>query len=214
MLFMLHENIILKDGKGITREVIYLGPQFSDEILKHKVQNKNGHEFLVDGTLLSSMDTCDISTIPVSVEQYANVLQKLTQEQLKNVSQPQVFDDDQREFMGLHYKMNHLPLPAMIMLAKKGKLNRKFAKLKHRLPVCMSCMFGTAHRKPWRSKEEKDSIRKPTNNAPGKCISIDQMISAQPGLIPQMTGFLESQDLGCNYFCRSLLRLCFCCTYA
>ena len=37
MLFMLHENIILKDGKGITREVSYLGPQFSDEILQHKV---------------------------------------------------------------------------------------------------------------------------------------------------------------------------------
>ena len=25
MLFILHENIILKDGKGITREVSYLG---------------------------------------------------------------------------------------------------------------------------------------------------------------------------------------------
>ena len=78
MLFMLNENIILKDGKGITREVTYLGPQFSDEILQHKVRNKNGHEFLVDGTLLSSMDTPDISTIPISVIQYANELQKLT----------------------------------------------------------------------------------------------------------------------------------------
>jgi hypothetical protein len=37
MLFMLHENIILIDGKGITQEVAYLGPQFSDEILQHKV---------------------------------------------------------------------------------------------------------------------------------------------------------------------------------
>jgi hypothetical protein len=78
MLFMLHENIILKDGKGITREVTYLGPLFSDEILQHKVRSKNGHEFLIDGILLSSMDTPDISTIPVSVEQYANDLQKLT----------------------------------------------------------------------------------------------------------------------------------------
>ena len=94
--------------------------------------------------------------------------------------------------MGLHYKMNHLPLLAMITLTKKGKLNRKFAKLKHRLPVCMSCMFGTAHRKSWRSKGEKGSIRKPTDNAPGKCVSIDQIISAQPGLIPQMAGFLTN----------------------
>ena len=75
---MLHENINLKDGKGITREDSYLGPQFSDEILQHKVQNKNGHEFLINGTLLSSMDAPDISTIPVYVEQYVNELQKLT----------------------------------------------------------------------------------------------------------------------------------------
>jgi len=90
------------------------------------------------------MEAPDISTIPVSDEQYANELQKLTREQLQNLSHPQVLDNDQKELMGLHYKMNHLPLPLMITLAEKGKLNRKFAKLKHRLPVCMSCMFGTA----------------------------------------------------------------------
>jgi hypothetical protein len=94
------------------------------------------------------MDVPDISTVPVSVEQYANELQKLTQAQLQHLSQTHILDNDQQEFMGLHYKMNHLPLPAIITLAEKGKLNRKFAKLKHRLPVCMSCIFGMAHCKP------------------------------------------------------------------
>ncbi len=79
MLFMLHENIILKDGKGITREVTYLGPQYLDEILQHKVQNRNGDKFLVQGNLLSSMDVPNISNIPVSVEKYANELQKVNQ---------------------------------------------------------------------------------------------------------------------------------------
>ncbi len=108
------------------------------------------------------------------------------------MSHPQILDDDQQELMKQHYRMNHLPLPAMITLAEKGKLNRKFAKLKHRLPVCMSCIIGTAHRKPWRSKGKKGSIRRPSDNALGKCVSIDQMISAQPGLIPQMAGFLTN----------------------
>jgi hypothetical protein len=94
--------------------------------------------------------------------------------------------------MGLHHKMTHHPLPAMITLAEKGKLNRKFAKLKHRLLVRMSCMFGTAHHKPWCSKGEKGLIRMQTDDAPGKCVSINQMISAQPGLIPQMAGFLTN----------------------
>jgi hypothetical protein len=95
MLFMLHETIILKDGKGITPEVTYLGPQYLDEILQHKVWNRNGHEFFVDGTLLSSMDVRNIITIPVSIEQYANELQNITQEQLQHISHPHILDDDQ-----------------------------------------------------------------------------------------------------------------------
>ena len=63
MLFMLHKSILLKDAKETTSEVIYLGSQLSDKDLRHKVRNKNGHKFLVNGTLLSSMDTLDISTI-------------------------------------------------------------------------------------------------------------------------------------------------------
>ncbi len=101
-------------------------------------------------------------------------------------------DNDEQEFKGIHYKMNHFPLPAMITLAEKGKLNRKFAKLKHRLPVCMSCIFGTAHCKPWCLKGEKGSIRKHDDDAPDKCVSINHMISAQPGLIPHVAGFLTN----------------------
>jgi hypothetical protein len=41
------------------------------------------------------MDAPNIGTIPASVEQYMNELQKLTYEQLKHVSHPQVLDDDQ-----------------------------------------------------------------------------------------------------------------------
>jgi hypothetical protein len=62
----------------------------------------------------------DISTIPVSIEQYATEIPKLTQEQIQSISHPQILDDDQQEFIGLNCKMNHLPLLAMITLVKKG----------------------------------------------------------------------------------------------
>jgi hypothetical protein len=94
--------------------------------------------------------------------------------------------------MELHYKMNHLPLPALITLAEKGKINKKFVKLKDCLPICMLCIFGQAHRKPWQSKGSRGSICKETDNAPGKCVSMDQLVSAQPGLVPQMSGFLTN----------------------
>ena len=124
------------------------------------------------------MDTPDISTIPVSIEQYAAELPKLTRKQLEQISNPQILDDDQQELIGLYCKSNHLPLPAMITLAKKRKLNKKFVRLKQRLPVFMSCMFGTCHHKPWRSKGSKGLIKKEPDDAPGKCVSMDQMVSA------------------------------------
>jgi hypothetical protein len=41
-------------------------------------------------------------------------------------------------------------------------------------------------------KGEIGSIRKHCDDAPGKCVSINQMISTQPDLIPQMAGFLTN----------------------
>jgi hypothetical protein len=56
----------------------------------------------------------------------------------------------------------------------------------------MSCIFGRAHCKPWHSKGSSKSIRKDTDDAPGKCVSMDQLVSVQPGLVPQMLGFLTN----------------------
>jgi hypothetical protein len=39
------------------------------------------------------------------------------------------------------------------------------------------------------------SIRKPDQTKPGDGLSVDQIISAQPGLIPQMAGFLTSKQI-------------------
>jgi hypothetical protein len=65
-----------------------LKDQLLDEVLLHKVRNKNGHEFLVDSNLLSSMDTPDIRTISVSIEHHAAKLPKLTGKQLEQISNP------------------------------------------------------------------------------------------------------------------------------
>ncbi len=142
MLFMLNETILFKDRKGITREVTYLGPNLSEGVLKHRIRTQHDTKCIVDGVLLCSLDAPDISTVPVSVEQYAIELPKLTHQQLKQISNPQTLDNNQHELMEIHYKINHLPFPALITLAEKGNINRKFVKLKDHLPACMSCIFG------------------------------------------------------------------------
>ena len=53
-------------------------------------------------------------------------------------------------------------------------------------------MFGQAHKKPWRFKSSSDgkvsSIRGTLLNSPGQTVGVDQLISAQPGLVPQEKG--------------------------
>jgi hypothetical protein len=61
------------------------------------------------------------------------------------------------------------------------------------LPNLCSMPFGQAHKCPWQSKSnQKHQICKPTDDAPGKKTSLDQMVSAQPGLILQMSGCLTN----------------------
>jgi hypothetical protein len=134
----------------------------------------------------------DIGAIQVTVEQYVAELPKLTRQQIEQILNPQTLDDNQHKVMALHFKMNHLPFLAMITLAGKKRINKKFVWLKHRLPICMSFIFGTYHCKPWRTKGAHGLICKDSDNAPGKCVSMDQLVSAQPGLIPQMAGFLTN----------------------
>jgi hypothetical protein len=119
-LFMINETVLFKDGKGITREVTYLGSDSSSGMLKHRIKTHKDTKFLVGGILLSSLDAPDIGNVPVSVDQYAVELPKLTCQQLDEISNPQTLDSDQRKLMNLHYKMNHLPLPALISLLEKG----------------------------------------------------------------------------------------------
>ena len=53
----------------------------------------------------------------------------------------------------------------------------------------MACQFGQAHCRPWQVKGKKaGSIRKKKEKLPGDGTSIDQIVSAQPGLVPIMEG--------------------------
>jgi hypothetical protein len=94
--------------------------------LKHKIHTEDDTYLLIDNILVSSIITPGICTIPVTVEQFVTKLPKLTRQQIEQISNPEILDDDQHEFMGLHCKMNHLPFPAMIHLAEYNRIKKKF----------------------------------------------------------------------------------------
>ena len=54
-------------------------------------------------------------------------------------------------------------------------------------------MFGKARRRKMRTKEKKDCyIMKETDNKPGAEVSVDQIQSDKPGLVPEFSGKLTS----------------------
>ena len=126
MQFMSNETVIFKDGKDINWEVTYLGSILSDGILKHKTCTQNNTQRIL-GRQHSSLfyQALDIVTIPLTAEQYQIDLPKLTDFKLMWISTPQTLDSDHQEFMDLQYKLSNLPLPAMIVLAEKGKIKKK-----------------------------------------------------------------------------------------
>jgi hypothetical protein len=102
----------------------------------------------------------------------------------------------------------------MLRLSKFGILPQRFLKLQNDMPPCVSCIFGKAHQCPWRGKRSAvetrsttDSLPKercdkrqtishdgvlrgPTLSWPGEEVGTDQIVSAQPGLVPQEKGQL------------------------
>ena len=80
----------------------------------------------------------------------------------------------------------------MFCLVKAGCLPKEFKKLNNKAPPCVSCILGQAHRKPWKFKKSKhgapSTLKPETISQPGDTIGVDQLISAQPGLVPQSKG--------------------------
>eukprot|EP00957_Ditylum_brightwellii_P176598 13450317-Ditylum_brightwellii.AAC.1 len=82
----------------------------------------------------------------------------------------------------------------MMILSRNGILPRQFIHLEEedKIPICASCIFEQAHKKPWRTKPKssKKKIWCDMDDAPGKGTSTDQLVSHQPGLVLQVSGRL------------------------
>jgi hypothetical protein len=94
----------------------------------------------------------------------------------------------QGEMLAWHYRLGHIPFSKIKQMATRGDLPARLANCT--VPRCQACLFGKATRRAWRSKAPRNLKLPPTATSPGAVVSIDQMVSATPGLIAQMRGFL------------------------
>ena len=138
-----------------------------------------------------------LTDIPFDVKSYCEeVGKRLSDEQIALIARPKTLTPLQQELMYWHEKLYHLPFHRLIALANKGILPSQLSKCRNDAPIRISCQFGQAHKCPWRSKGKRSNpIRKITDNKVGDCVSTDQLVSAQPGLIPQMNGFLTNERI-------------------
>ena len=132
----------------------------------------------------------DIASIPVSAADYSQELTHLTAQEAEAVAHPEPLSALSQEFLSWHNRLQHLPMTTMLALSKLGILPQRFQHIKGDQPICASCLFGTAHRWPWRTKNKAGTIRQDSDDYPGKCVSTDQIVSAQAGLILQFSGHL------------------------
>ncbi len=190
-----------KDGTKRSKHVVYEGATANG--LKHIIRHIDGSWSNIDQSHLSFVNHIGFKNIPQTPLNYCKEVGiGITQEQAQQLACPQALTPQQQELMSWHHSFHHLPFNRILMLTKCGYLPKILLKLQDKLPLCVVCQFGTAHRQPLRTKGKKNgSIWKPDQTKPGDGVSVDQIISAQPGLISQMAGFLTSKQIwGCTTF--------------
>ena len=87
-----------------------------------------------------------------------------------------------------HYRLNHVPFPKLQAMARRGDIPKTLSECS--VPLCASCNYAKATRRPWRTKGARSSRAIPPIKAAGDCVSVDQLESSTPGLIAQLRGFL------------------------
>jgi hypothetical protein len=114
----------------------------------------------------------------------------------------------QRQLIRVHHRLGHLGFDSIQRLARLGLLPQQLATCPK--PLCSSCQLGKAHR-----------VALPSPGAPldsghllpGDCVSVDQLESNTPGLVPQTRGLLtkttfQAATLFCNHASRFLHLAC------
>jgi len=91
-----------------------------------------------------------------------------------------------QRFAAAHEKLGHLSYRKMKLLARAGLLPKEFVGVDP--PVCPGCAYGKAHRKPWRNKGHRNRKQIKPATAPGQVVSVDQLESPTPGLVPTHRG--------------------------
>jgi hypothetical protein len=137
------------NGQGTQDIVSFLGADFLDNMqLQCKIQKSDDSVILVDLETLNFIENFDIASIPQTLADYICKSEPVTPSQLEHILYPKVLSPLQEEMMSHHTRLHHLPFPNLIAMAEAGEILCHLASLKGCCPICVACLFGTAHKHP------------------------------------------------------------------
>jgi hypothetical protein len=84
-----------------------------------------------------------------------------------------------------HQRLSHLNFAQLQHLSRQGRLPKALANCEP--PICKSCQYGKAHRRPVAPPGKAQPIDS-NNLHPGDCVSVDQIESSEPGYVDVHTG--------------------------
>ena len=176
---------------GHSDDVVIEDIKFTDDSLciKYLVRLTDGRLIVSTKEFLSDIKDDDYFHIPQNLQEYQAKANDLEPEDLFKVMHPITLTPLEQEFMDSHHSLQHAPFVEMFRMAEYGHLPKRFLKLKKKPPMCASCIFSAMKRRAWKRKSERSTtVRKLEHNRPGKGTSVDQLVSAQPGLVPRISG--------------------------
>ena len=94
--------------------------------------------------------------------------------------------EKQFRLLTIHERLGHISFAKLKLMARCGIIPRELANVT--APCCPGCAYGKAHRKPTRSKGIRNIRQIKSVNAPGLCVSVDQLVSPTPGFVPTHRG--------------------------
>ena len=59
-------------------------------------------------------------------------------------------------------------------------------------PKCAACIHSAAHKQPWQKWAQASNVHISSITSPSQCISINQIISQEPGFVAQLKGWLTT----------------------
>jgi hypothetical protein len=200
--FELRMSLTILDGASKEETVVCKGVMPDGST--HTVRRRDGTRLNVHNAHLHLKLQADLSNIPRTPLDYCRKVGRgISKEEAEALARPQNLTPLQQELMDWHHCLYHLSFSKLFRLTVEGYLPKNLLKCKGSLPLCIACEVGTVHRCPWQQRgKASGSICQPEHILPGDGVSMDQIISAQPGLIPQMSSFLTSCRIwGCTTFC-------------